>query len=58
SIKELRSDFNTMQANILKLTAEVAEVRGRISQLPTTIQMIGFVLAVLVITGVTKALTN
>lgn len=41
----------------LKHTAtkeDLAELKGRVSQLPTTLQMIGFVLAVLGIAGLAK----
>lgn len=37
-----------------KLGSEIAELKGRVSQLPSTIQLIGFVLAVLVIAGFTR----
>ena len=37
-----------------KLVVDVAELRGRVSQLPTTVTMLGFVLAVLAMAGVLK----
>lgn len=37
-----------------KLGSELAELKGRVSQLPSTIQLIGFVLAVLAIAGFTR----
>ena len=38
--------------DILKIMVDVAELKGRVSQLPSTVQLLGFVLAVLAITGV------
>lgn len=39
-----------------KLGADIAELKGRVSQLPSTIQIIGFVLAVLTLAGLSKYL--
>ena len=47
--------FRKIETDMLpKLGADVAELKGRISQLPSTIQMIGFVLVVLALAGVTR----
>lgn len=37
-----------------KALVELAELKGRVSQLPTTLQMIGFVVVVLGIAGVSR----
>ena len=39
-----------------KIEVDLAELKGRVSQLPTTLQMIGFVLAVLALAGFSKYL--
>ena len=33
---------------------DVAEVKGKVSQLPTTLQMLGFVVAIVVAAGLVK----
>lgn len=37
-----------------KLAMDMAELKGRLSQMPSTIQLIGFVLAVLALAGLSK----
>ena len=39
-----------------KIEVDLAELKGRVSQLPTTLQMIGFVPAVLALAGFSKYL--
>lgn len=65
----LESDVGEIKATLLRLEAgaarletglhkvelEVAELRGRLSQLPTSIQMIGLVLAVLAVLAIAGA---
>ena len=50
--------FAKLGTDVTKLTVDVAELKGRVSQLPNTLQMIGFILAVLVITGLTKVFSH
>ena len=45
-----------IEADVVALKVDLAELKGRVSQLPTTIQMIGFVLAVLALAGFGKYL--
>jgi predicted nuclease with TOPRIM domain len=39
---------------VRKVELDVAELKGRVSQLPTTLQLVGFVLAVLGIAGLAR----
>lgn len=39
---------------LVKTREDVAELKGRVSQLPTTLQMIGFVMAVLGVAGLAR----
>ena len=48
--------FEKVDDRLRKVETDVAELKGRVSQLPTTVQMIGFVLAVLLFSGIMKFL--
>lgn len=48
------ADIKTKDLVDLKVAA--AKLEGRVSQLPSTVQMLGFILAVLAIAGVTRYL--
>jgi hypothetical protein len=39
---------------VQKVALDLARLEGRVSQLPNTVQMLGFVLAVLTITGLLR----
>lgn len=43
-----------MDDRLRKVELDVAELKGRVSQLPTTLQLVGFVLAVLGIAGLAR----
>ena len=43
--------FDKLDERLAKFREDVLEMKGRVSQLPTTVQLIGFVLAVLAISG-------
>jgi hypothetical protein len=53
----LEKRFDKFEAKLDALLKDVAEVKGRVSALPTTLQMLGFVLAVLAIAGLAKFFT-
>ena len=44
--------------DLVELKAAAAKLEGRVSQLPSTIQLLGFVLAVPTIAGVTRFITG
>lgn len=44
--------------DLVELKAAAAKLEGRVSQLPSTIQLLGFVLAVPTIAGVTRFVTG
>ena len=44
--------------NFVALKVGVAKLEGRVSQLPSSVQLLGFVLAVLAIAGVTRFITG
>ena len=46
-MKEVRSDLKAMRSDL-------SEIKGRLNAMPTTIQLIGFVIAIFVAAGVTK----
>lgn len=43
-----------MEAGQRAMEKDVAELKGRVAQLPSTVQLLGFVLAVLALAGVGK----
>lgn len=44
--------------DLVELKVAAAKLEGRVSQLPSTVQLLGFVLAVLAIAGVTRFITG
>ena len=50
----LEPAIGRMDDRLRGLQTDVAELKGRVSQLPTTVQLIGFVLAVLIAGGLLK----
>lgn len=54
TLVRLEPVLNRMSKDLVELKVSVAKLGGRVSQLPSTIQMIGFVRAVLAIAGVTR----
>lgn len=50
----LESDVKEIKADLKALIKDVAELKGKVSQLPTTLQMLGFVVVVVVAAGLVK----
>lgn len=50
----LEKHVERLDDRLRKAGEDIAELKGRVSQLPTNIQMLGFVLAVLAISGVVR----
>jgi uncharacterized coiled-coil protein SlyX len=56
-LKDLRSDVTDLRSkDLVDVKVAVAKLEGRVSQLPTTVQMLGFIFIVLAAAGVTKYL--
>lgn len=53
-IKRLEDDSKEIRADLKKLLADVAEIKGRVSSAPTTIQLVGFALAIFVASGMLR----
>ena len=52
----VRSEVKDLVTSGTKMREDIAELKGRVSQLPSTVQLIGFVLAVLAFGGVLRLL--
>jgi hypothetical protein len=50
-IGDIKGILQRLEPAIRRLELDVAEMKGRVPQLPTSIQMIGLVLAILAISG-------
>ena len=58
-VKDVRSELaDIRQKDLVELKVAAAKLEGRVSQLPSTVQPLGFVLAVLAIAGVTLFTTG
>lgn len=62
---EVRAGLGRIEATLTKLDergrkieVDLAELKGRVSQLPSTIQLVGFVLAVLALAGLGRYLAG
>ena len=53
-LSSLEKHVERLDDRLRKTGEDIAELKGRVSQLPTNIQMLGFVLAVLAISGVVR----
>lgn len=46
-VKKLEDDFKDIKGDLKSLLKDVAEIKGRVSAMPTTWQLIGMVLAIM-----------
>ena len=46
-----------IELSVQKGTVEIAELRGKVSQMPTSIHLLGFVIAILVASGLLRHLS-
>jgi hypothetical protein len=53
-LARLEPVLSQVSKDLMELKVAVAKLEGRTSQLPTTIQMLGFIFVVLAVAGVTK----
>ena len=56
TLARLEPVLSQVSKDLVELKVAVAKLEGRTSQLPTTIQMLGFIFIVLAVAGVTKYL--
>ncbi len=55
---QVSRDVGQVSKDLVELKVAAAKLDGRVSQLPSTVQLPGFVLAVLAIAGVTRFITG
>lgn len=53
-VRKVDADGIKTDERLRKIETDLAELKGRVSQLPSTVQLIGFVLAVLLFSGAIK----
>ena len=53
-VAALESDMKDIKADLKALVRDTAEIKGKLSQMPSTLQLIGFVVAVFVASGLVK----
>ncbi len=53
-LKEVAAFRLEMVKEFAALRSDVAELKGKVSQLPSTLQLLGFIVAVVVASGITK----
>ena len=56
TLARLEPVLSQVSKDLVELKVAVAKLEGRTSQLPTTVQMLGFIFIVLAVAGVTKYL--
>ncbi len=54
SVARIGPALDRLEAGMRKLELDVAEIKGRVSQMPTTLTLVGFALAVLAAGGLMK----
>lgn len=53
-VKHLEEDVREVKTDLKALRQDVAEIKGHLRAMPTTIQLLGFVVAIFVAAGVMK----
>lgn len=56
-VERLEDDMKELKADIKALRVDVAHVRGRVDAMPTTVQLLMFVVAIFVAAGLTRFFT-
>jgi hypothetical protein len=51
---ELRADTSSVRSDINSLREDISYIRGRLDTMPTTIQLVGFIVAIFVASGLTR----
>lgn len=53
-VQRLEDDMKEARADLKAIRSDLAEVKGRLAAMPSTIQLLGFVVAIFVAAGVLK----
>ena len=53
-VASLEADMKEVKSDLKKVLADLSYLRGKADAMPTTIQLIGFVIAIFVAAGVTR----
>lgn len=53
-VKRLEEDFRELRSDVKATRLDIAEIKGRIAAMPTTIQLAGFVVAIYVASGMLR----
>ena len=51
---EVKADIKALRVDVGLLRADMSYIRGRLDAMPTTIQLLGFVIAIFVAPGLTR----
>ena len=51
---EVKADIKALRVDVGLLRADMSYIRGRLDAMPTTIQLLGFVIAIFVASGLTR----
>ena len=51
---EVKADIKALRVDVGLLRADMSYIRGRLDAMPTTIQLLGFVIAIFVASGMTR----
>ena len=51
---EVKADIKALRVDVGLLRADISYIRGRLDAMPTTIQLLGFVIAIFVASGLTR----
>lgn len=55
-VERLEEDVKELKADMKAIRADTAAIRGQLGAMPTTIQLLGFIIAVLALAGFAKFL--
>jgi hypothetical protein len=51
---EVKADIKALRVDVGLLRADMSYIRGRLDAMPTTIQLLGFIIAIFVASGLTR----
>ena len=51
---EVKSDIKALRVDVGLMRADMSYIRGRLDAMPTTIQLLGFVIAIFIASGLTR----
>lgn len=53
-VKHLEEDMREVKSDLKALRSDMAEIKGHLRAMPTTIQLLGFVIAIFVAAGIVR----